>query len=242
MFQGKPLICVTPSGIQPMASDSRGREVIMQQAYTNAVSNAGGIPIVASGVCAEELADLCDGLLVSGGADVEPELYGEEKLNDSVTPQPERTEFEKPLLEAFLKRGKPVMGICRGCQLINVVMGGSLYQDLLEQKGWIHFHFQMRHDVYAEAGSVLERLFGRQFKINSLHHQAVKDLAPGFHVTARSIEGIIEAYEHDTLPIFAVQFHPERLTGALWDDRTADFNPLFEHFVQMVKDYSGTLE
>ena len=112
------------------------------------------------------------------------------------------------------------------------------YQDLLEQKGWIHFHYQMRHDVFAEEGSILARLFGRQFKVNSTHHEAVKDLAPGFHVTARSIEGIVEAYEHDTLPVFAVQFHPERLTGGLWDERTADFAPLFTHFVDLVKEHS----
>ena len=86
------------------------------------------------GVCAEEMAALCDGLLLTGGADMDPELYGEEKLNDSVKPLPERTAFEKPLFEAFLKRGKPILGICRGSQLINVCLGGTLYQDLLAQK------------------------------------------------------------------------------------------------------------
>ena len=181
---------------------------------------------------------MCDGLLLSGGADLEPELYGEEILNESVKPLPQRTAFEKTVFEVFLKRGKPILGICRGSQLINVCMGGSLYQDLLEQKGWIHSHPEMRHDVYAEEKSVLYQLFGPQFKDNSTHHQAVKVLAPDFHVTARSIEGIVEAYEHDTLPILATQFHPERLTGILWDERTPDFGPYFSYFVNLVKEHA----
>ena len=194
--------------------------------------------MITCGRCAEEMADLCDGLLITGGPDLEPEVYGEQPLNDTVKPMPERTAFEKPLFQAFLDRGKPILGICRGCQFINAVMGGTLYQDLVEQKGWVHFNAQIRHEVYAEEGSVLYRLFGPKFRTNSTHHQAVKDLAPGFHVTARSVEGIVEAYEHDTLPILATQFHPERLTGILWDDRTPDFRPWFEYFVELVRKHA----
>ena len=114
----------------------------------------------------------------------------------------------------------------------------NVLNDLVEQKGWVHFNAQIRHEVYAEEGSVLYRLFGPKFRTNSTHHQAVKDLAPGFHVTARSVEGIVEAYEHDTLPILATQFHPERLTGILWDDRTPDFRPWFEYFVELVRKHA----
>ena len=197
MFNGKPLICIS-ADVKRMESDPRRMITEMHQTYTQAIFNAGGIPMITCDVCAEEMADLCDGLLLSGGADMDPDLYGEEPLNDSVKPLPERTAFEKPLFEAFLKRGKPILGICRGSQLINVCMGGTLYQDLLEQKGWVHMNGAIRHDVYAEEGSVLYKLFGKQFKTNSTHHQAVKDLAPGFHVTARSIEGIVEAYAPST--------------------------------------------
>ena len=214
----------------------------MQSKYTAAIYRAGAKAVwINTDDLDKAIAEMlqCDGLLLSGGADMDPDLYGEEPLNDSVKPLPERTAFEKPLFEAFLKRGKPIMGICRGSQLINVCMGGTLYQDLLEQKGWIHMNGAIRHDVYAEEGSVLYKLFGKQFKTNSTHHQAVKDLAPGFHVTARSIEGIIEAYEHDTLPIYATQFHPERLTGILWDDRTPDYKPWFEYFVNLVKEHAS---
>lgn len=237
MFNGKPLICIS-SDMKKMESDPRRLITETYQTYSDAVFYAGGIPMITCGRCAEEMADLCDGLLITGGPDLEPEVYGEQPLNDTVKPMPERTAFEKPLFQAFLDRGKPILGICRGCQFINAVMGGTLYQDLVEQKGWVHFNTQIRHEVYAEEGSVLYRLFGPKFRTNSTHHQAVKDLAPGFRVTARSVEGIVEAYEHDTLPILATQFHPERLTGILWDDRTPDFRPWFEYFVELVRKHA----
>ena len=237
MFNGKPLICIS-SDMKKMESDPRRLITETYQTYSDAVFYAGGIPMITCGRCAEEMADLCDGLLITGGPDLEPEVYGEQPLNDTVKPMPERTAFEKPLFQAFLGRGKPILGICRGCQFINAVMGGTLYQDLVEQKGWVHFNAQIRHEVYAEEGSVLYRLFGPKFRTNSTHHQAVKVLAPGFHVTARSVEGIVEAYEHDTLPILATQFHPERLTGILWDDRTPDFRPWFEYFVELVRKHA----
>ena len=237
MLNGKPLICIS-SDMKKMESDPRRLITETYQTYSDAVFYAGGIPMITCGRCAEEMADLCDGLLITGGPDLEPEVYGEQPLNDTVKPMPERTAFEKPLFQAFLDRGKPILGICRGCQFIYAVMGGTLYQDLVEQKGWVHFNAQIRHEVYAEEGSVLYRLFGPKFRTNSTHHQAVKDLAPGFHVTARSVEGIVEAYEHDTLPILATQFHPERLTGILWDDRTPDFRPWFEYFVELVRKHA----
>ena len=237
MFNGKPLICIS-SDMKKMESDPRRLITETYQTYSDAVFYAGGIPMITCGRCAEEMADLCDGLLITGGPDLEPEVYGEQPLNDTVKPMPERTAFEKPLFQAFLDRGKPILGICRGCQFNNAVMGGTLYQELVEQKGWVHFNAQIRHEVYAEEGSVLYRLFGPKFRTNSTHHQAVKDLAPGFHVTARSVEGIVEAYEHDTLPILATQFHPERLTGILWDDRTPDFRPWFEYFVELVRKHA----
>ena len=113
MLNGKPLICVS-SDIRTYEDDKRRMIHELHDTYSNAVFNAGGIPMITCGLCAEEMADLCDGLLLTGGADMDTELYGEEPLNDSVKPLPERTAFEKPLFEAFLKRGKPILGICRG--------------------------------------------------------------------------------------------------------------------------------
>ena len=237
MLNGKPLICVS-SDIRRYDADNRRMIHELHDTYSNAVFNAGGIPMITCGLCAEEMADLCDGLLLTGGGDIEPFRYGQENTR-SVAIRPERDQAELDLCKAYLEAGKPILGICRGSQLINVCMGGTLWQDLLEQKGWVHMNGAIRHDIYTEEGSILRKLFGEQFKSNSTHHQAVKDLAPGFHVTARSIEGIIEAYEHDTLPIYATQFHPERLTGILWDDRTPDYKPWFEYFVNLVKEHAS---
>lgn len=230
MLQGKPLICISTD--TDSKSDPKKRVLNNNLVYARAVAAAGGIPLPGSELCVEEMADLCDALLLSGGADVDPDLYGEEPLNDSVQPDPLRTAFEKPLFHAFLARKKPILGICRGSQMINVLLGGTLYQDLPLQLGYVHMNGDIRHPLFAEEGSVLHQLFGKEFRVNSTHHQAIKDLAPGLHVTGRSIEGIVEAYEHDTLPILATQFHPERLTGELWDDRTPDFAPYFRHFIE----------
>lgn len=232
LLQGKPLICISTDA--DSKSDPKKRVLNNNLVYARAVEAADGIPLAGSECCVEEMAELCDGLLLSGGADVDPDLYGEEPLNDTVKPDPLRSAFEAPLFRAFLARKKPILGICRGCQVINVMLGGTLYQDLTSQLGFVHSNGEIRHPLFAEEGSVLAQLFGREFRVNSTHHQAVKDLAPGLHVTGRSIEGIVEAFEHDTLPILATQFHPERLTGALWDDRTPDFAPYFRHFIEMV--------
>ncbi len=235
MYKNMPLICISNDSNYSVVQDTAPRQIYSPKAYSEAIANAGGIPMITGEFCPEELAEICDALLITGGDDVDPETYGEEILNDSVKPDSERTAFEMPLLKAFIAKGKPILGICRGCQMINVALGGTLYQDLLAQKGWIHMHREIRHDVFAQPGSVLHSLFGATFKANSTHHQAVKDLAPGLTVTARSVEGIIEAFEHQTMNIVATQFHPERLTGKSWDERTPDYAPLFKHFVDGVK-------
>ena len=232
MKKERPLICIS-ADLRPLASDERRRVTELQNTYADAVFCAGGLPVPTCGVAAEELAALCDGLLLSGGVDLDPALYGEETLNDTVKVKPERDAFELALFRAFYERGKPIMGICRGCQLINVALGGALYQDLAAQKGLVHSDPALRHKVSVEGDSVLGRLFGTRFLVNSTHHQAVKDTAPGLRVTARSKEGLVEAFEHETLPVLATQFHPERLTGALWDDRTPDFAPLFSYFIAL---------
>ena len=236
MLNGKPVICITSdTNALSFEKDGKSRQIQAVVTYGEAIFNAGGIPIIAYEQCPEELAELCDGLVLSGGADVDPDLYGEEVFNDTVKCDPIRTAFEVPLIRAFMAKGKPILGICRGSQILNCYLGGTMWQDLLAQKGWIHMHGEMRHDIYTEPGSVLRQLFGPVVKSNSTHHQAVKDLAPGLRVTARSIEGIIEGYEHETLPILATQFHPERLTGRTWDDRTPDYAPWFRHFVELVE-------
>lgn len=234
MEKEKPRICIS-SDRRVLETDSRRWLTELHNVYTDAVWAAGGLPLPTCGVCAEEMAELCDGLVLTGGVDLDPVLYGEEILNDTVKIKPERDTFDLALFRAFWERGKPILGICRGCQVINVALGGTLYQDLVEQKGLVHYDPELRHEVRAEEDSVLSRLFGERFFVNSTHHQAVKDVAPGLRITARSEEGIVEAFEHESLPIFATQFHPERLTGELWDDRTPDFAPIFSYFINLCK-------
>lgn len=232
MENERPRICVS-SDRRVLETDNRRWETEVHNVYTDAVWAAGGLPLPTCGVCAEEMAELCDGLVLTGGVDLDPALYGEETLNDTVKVKPERDAFELALFRAFYERGKPIMGICRGCQLINVALGGTLYQDLAAQKGLAHSDPALRHEVSVEGDSVLGQLFGARFFVNSTHHQAVKDTASGLRITARSKDGVVEAFEHEALPVLATQFHPERLTGALWDDRTPDFAPLFVYFVAL---------
>lgn len=164
---------------------------------------------------ARELCGLADGLLLTGGGDVEPARYGERMLDACGEPDLWRDAAELAYAKAFIAAKKPVMGICRGLQLLNVALGGTLYQDISSQLG-IEHPSGVVHEVAARDGSDLERFFGERFLVNSYHHQAVKELAPGLAVDAVSAddERIIEAFHHTCLPIAAYQWHPERMRGA----------------------------
>ena len=235
MLNNRPFIAISPNGIEPKEPGSfRGLQI--PGSYPRAIDLAGGMPALLCETSPEMAAKLFDGLLLSGGADIDPSYFGETILNDTVKCDPIRDQYEVALVQAFVAEGKPIMGICRGEQVIAVAMGGTLYQDLPEQLGFIHFDMKLRHFVTTEEGSVLRRLFGERFRVNSSHHQAVRTLPEGFRVTARSDEGIIEGFEHETLPILTTQFHPERLTALEGNTRTPDFLPLFEHFVNMCRE------
>ena len=233
MYNGKPVIGLTGS----YKPDDWSPQHFMNESYFHAVRHFGGIPVLLPVLAREDeleyLASNLDGLLLTGGNDMDPVLFGETILNDTVQLCPERDRAEYEALKLAVQKDLPVLGICRGCQLINVALGGTLYQDLAAQKGLVHSDPALRHEVSVEGDSVLGQLFGTRFLVNSTHHQAVKDTAPGLRVTARSKEGLVEAFEHETLPVLATQFHPERLTGALWDDRTPDFAPLFSYFIAL---------
>lgn len=233
----KPLICISnASNHNAKLSPNATRQIVLSRAYADAIAAAGGVPVVTAEHCPEELAKLCDGLVLSGGEDIEPEMFGETVLNDTVVLDTQRSNFEVPLIRAFLKEGKPILAICRGCQILSSALGGDMWQDLAEQKGLCHSDKNLRHGVDCAEGSLLHRLFGKRFTVNSTHHQAVRNVAPGFWVTARSDEGIVEAYEHESLPIWATQFHPERLSGSWNDGTTEDFSAFFEFFVEKVRE------
>jgi putative glutamine amidotransferase len=191
----------------------------LKASYVEAVLAAGGLPILlphARDAAAAYLA-LLDGLVLTGGAfDVPPELYAEERRPCCGVTKPERTAFEKDLLEAALAARLPVLGICGGMQLMNVVRGGTLYQDLAADAG-LPGHEQPApkdvpsHDALVSAGTNLAALVGAgPLPVNSTHHQAVKDPGQGILVSARAPDGVIEAIELPDLPFaLGVQWHPE---------------------------------
>lgn len=229
----KPLICVSTDS--ELREGNTIRSIVCPKSYPEAVAAAGGVPALCGEVCPEDMAESCDALMLSGGSDISPSYFGEEVLNDTVKVNPHRDAYEMALTRAFLERGKPILAICRGFQIVNVVLGGDLYQDLVEQKNLHHMDRELRHPVRAEADSVLGRLYGTEFSVNSTHHQAVRRLGEGLRATAWSPEGLVEAFEHVSGRIWGTQFHPERLTGPYWDDRTPDMDAYFAAFLEMVR-------
>ena len=176
-----------------------------------------------------------DGLILTGGGDVDPALYHEEN-DGSVRIDKDRDAVELALLKAYIEAGKPVLGICRGHQLMNVFFGGSLYQHLPETP--LHTNKTDKyivHSVSAVADSVLGKLYGMSFVGNSSHHQGVKALGAGLRPTAFWDDRYVEAFEHETLPILGVQWHPEKMRAGINEAETAEGLLLFQYFVEMCK-------
>ena len=139
----------------------------LNQNYAENIRRAGGIPILAvNNDCAEEYADLADGLLLSGGKDVEPKLYGQEKMFDFVITDPQRDDLEYKIIKAFVDRRKPIWGICRGIQILNVYFGGTLTQDIPTQLGGDHSK-GVCHQVTLKKDSILGNLYGESMEVNT---------------------------------------------------------------------------
>ena len=236
MINKKPVICIISSSNYYRSEEKKPRVFELSEDYSAAFEAAGFIPVICAEKSAAGLAEICDALCMSGGPDLEAFYFNEETLNDTVVSDPPRSVFEYDICRAFLNLKKPVFGICRGFQVLNCVLGGSLYQDIVEQLGIIHSSPKLRHFITAKNPSVLYDLFGEKFKVNSTHHQAIKALGEGLIATACSQDGVIEAFEHESLPVLGTQFHPERLTGKNNEGGVApDFAPLFDYFAEMVK-------
>ena len=210
----KPVI-----GLVPLV-DTQRDSYWMLPGYMKGIQTAGGLPVMLPLEAApEDLSDLSrhlDGFLFTGGQDVSPDMYHEEMQPFCGETCPERDRLERLLFAQALKEHKPVLGICRGIQLINVLMGGTLYQDLPRQHpSCIEHHGQPPYDrpvhsIHIEKGTPLYRLCGDEMRVNSYHHQAIRTLAPGLRKMAEAEDGIIEAvYCPDAAFLWGVQFHPE---------------------------------
>lgn len=197
--------------------------------YIAAVTAAGGRPTAAYLPAPK---DEYAGLILAGGGDMDPAFFGQEDRGSRGIDR-DRDRVELALLDWFLGRGRPVLAICRGHQVANVWAGGDLIQDLGKL---VPFHSQEAgdrvHPVKAEGGSLLHRLYGHVFPVNSSHHQGVGRLGRGLTAAARSEGGVIEAMEHGSLPLVTTQFHPERMTGALARPDAVDGGPIFAHFMK----------
>lgn len=226
---GRPVI-----GIAPSIGDGK---IKMSTSYAESVFRAGGIPFflpyTTDDAVIGEYAKL-DGFLFAGGVDLDPALYGEEKLNDTVEIDPARDAFEMALFAAVYPTGKPIFGICRGIQSINVALGGTLYQD-------IPAHRQSEpgrvgtHAVRLECGTRIRRIMGgEEIMANTFHHQAIKTPAPSLAVVGRAHDeaGTIEAVETRETGRFllAVQWHPELMAAS--DPAHA---ALFAAFIEAVR-------
>lgn len=223
--------------------------IYVNRDYVDSVLRAGAtplmLPIVADQEAILQQIEACDALIFSGGQDVHPHHYNEEPSHLLEAVCYERDLFEMAALRFAIRKKMPVFGICRGLQLINVAFGGTLYQDIAKQtpEGSLA-HSQkakkdeITHTIDLADDSWLERLFKKKsLMTNSFHHQAVKELAPGFRATAWAKDGIIEAIEkEDESFVVAVQWHPEMMT-----EKHSDMQTLFCAFVEEVKQKNNAM-
>lgn len=205
--------------------------------YVKAVKEFGGIPRTLYPRISEDAYADIDGLVLTGGPDINPSYYGE-AVHETTDIEPDRDALELLLFKRSMKKNLPVFGICRGIQVMNVAMGSSLYQDIPSQFTDHLTHKIVEnaddswHDIKIQSGSLLNQITcERVAKVNSRHHQALKVIGEGFVVTAQSADGIIEAIENPSKGfVLGVQYHPERML------ETADFlehrRKLFEAFIQ----------
>lgn len=213
-------------------SGKRSRQVAQSELYARSLELFGGIGLLDCGCgSAEYLAEKADALLLSGGGDLHPSYYGRNRCEVDTDVDERRDAREWELLRQFCARRKPVLGICRGIQVIDVFFGGTLFQHLTTA----HVHQNTVHTVVTSENGWLRRMVGEKLAVNSYHHQAIRTLGNGLRVSAVSdADGVIEAVEHDSLPIRAVQWHPERMMQDLCRDTNADMHPLFDAFIQMI--------
>jgi putative glutamine amidotransferase len=217
------------AGIRP---DGDTKRVRLTAAYVTALESAGLIPLIIPPLskidAAHAVLDSVSGLVLTGGEDVDPSRYGEARHEKVRSVNPERDDTEAELVNEAKTRGTPVLAICRGIQILNVALGGTLIQDIPSQLRTTIAHDEdgprdvRSHEITIERGSRIAEALGTDHAtVNSFHHQSVKEVAPGMRVTARSPDGVIEGMESANAAwwVLAVQWHPEDLTDSPepWD-------------------------
>lgn len=247
----RPIIGVTTQslhaidGIPPALPPS----VVINQRYYVALSNAGATPVLVPLLDHEDVLrgvyDLCDGILLPGGVDMDPSCFGEPPHPKLGRTDPARDRVEMQLTSWAVADGKPVLGLCRGLQVINVALGGSLYQDLEAQcpNGIKHDYFptygfsrdHLAHDVTLASGSRLRRMLAHdRVPVNSMHHQGIKTLAPSLSATAVAPDGLVEGVELEGDQfLVGVQWHPE-----VFEITDTNVRPLFHGFIDAAADFS----
>ncbi|MFL5467874.1 MAG: gamma-glutamyl-gamma-aminobutyrate hydrolase family protein [Gemmatimonadaceae bacterium] len=217
------------AGIRPDGDTNRVR---LTAAYVTALENAGLVPLIVppltSADAASAVLDSVAGLVLTGGEDVDPARYGEQRHEKVRSVNAARDATEAALIQEARARGTPVLAICRGIQMLNVALGGTLVQDIPSQCNTDIVHDEegprdsRSHEVSIEPGSLIAKAVGTEhLTVNSFHHQSVKRVADGMRVTARSPDGIIEGLEstEDDWWVMAVQWHPEEMNESTepWD-------------------------
>lgn len=220
----KPIIGISGSIIIDSSGNFPGyRRSYVNEDYINSVIKNGGIPYIIpmnreQEVIKEQI-ERVDGLILSGGHDVAPRYYNEEPYKDLGEILPERDEFDFKLVEFAKKRNLPILGICRGCQILNIYYGGSLFQDLNLKNGADIKHNQVKfpsmasHSVDLVDGTKLKKIFKEEsLMVNSFHHQIIDKVSPSFQISAYSKDGVVEAIENPAYEyMIGVQWHPEML-------------------------------
>lgn len=213
----RPLIGITAS------VDDERNVALIEFSYVNSILAAGGkpvlIPVMADEV-AEEMLSVVDGLVFPGGVDVDPRHYNERPSLHLGRVTPHVDALELGLARKALSRGVPILGICRGCQVVTVAAGGTIVQDIPTQVGGAMKHYQQAprwhgtHEIVLDEDSLVARVHGtRKMWVNSFHHQSIKNPGDGFTVTARAMDGVAEAAETRTGFRLLLQWHPEGMWG-----------------------------
>ena len=242
-----PIIGITGMRIPDGTGETMFTADQTQIHYIETIEKSGGIPITLPVLqtfnveIIKHQVEVIDGLLIQGGLDVDPSLYHEERKEETGDTDLQTDKFIIEAIKQAAARKIPILGICRGLQILNVAYGGNLYQDLKYAELDSDSHKQpynetqsYKHTINVSKNTILSKMFPNKdiLYVNSFHHQAIKDLAPNFIVDAKSDDGIIEAIHLDSSDqwIFAVQFHPEQ--NMRYNN---DFKPIFTEFIEQAR-------